>query len=405
MYNVSRKSHYEAARRYGARLILFMKNPTWEREYVDLAIDVDTENLENTRKAVLELMKTEKIDGVIPFTEHSVPAAAAAAHVLGVPFISEETANICRNKYLMRKAFLERSIPCPKFEIAKTIDEAKNICENFNYPIILKPLIGGGSLAVRRINNEEELIYYFEILQKMALEEFEYDPLYKRTIEEFGDSMLIESYIPGKEVSVESITVDGKTTILAIHDKRLPMQGPYFEELYFSTPSLYNEEIKSKLCYLTKEANKALNIKIGATHTEFRIDELGNVIIVETGARIGGGGIYKSVLSSTGIDMVDCIMDLSIGKKPKLDFINAKPIGFYNFFSEGEGTIKDIKGLDEIRANEKLVELIMYKNIGDKVYMPPNSIAHGHFTVKGDTIDDVDKEVEKMLKTIKIELV
>lgn len=402
MHNVSRKVHFEAAKKYGARLILVMKEPSWEREYVDVVLDVDTKDLNATVQAVLELSKVETIDGVIPFTEHSVSAAASIAQALNLPFISVDTANRCRNKYLMRKAFDKNNIPGPMFRIAKNLEEAKNIAYEFNYPIILKPLIGGGSLAIIRINNEMELEKHFFNIQNMALEKFKYDPLYEETIKKYGNAILIESYMPGGEVSVEGITVDGETTVLAIHDKRLPMQGPYFEELYFTTPSKYNDEIQKKLIHYTKKANKALGIDMGATHTEFRIDDKGEVKIIETGARIGGGGIYNSVLTSTGVDMVHSIMDISVGKKPNLISNKVIPVGFYNFFSKEEGIITDIKGLDNILSNQRLVELIMYKKIGDRVYMPPNSIAHGHFTVKADTLDEVDVEVNNILNTLEI---
>ncbi|MFT8350628.1 ATP-grasp domain-containing protein [Clostridium saccharoperbutylacetonicum] len=404
MANSSRKIHFEAARCHGAKLILLMKDPTWEREYVDKVVNIDTGNLKEVVEKVLELQKEEKVDGVIPFTEHSVPAAAAAATVLGVPFISNETANIARNKHLMRKAFVKAGIPCPMFEIANDLLEAKKISANFKYPIVLKPLIGGGSLAVRRINNENELEQYFDEIKNAALTKFEYDPLYEQTNKIYNGAILIESYIPGGEVSVEGITVNGETTVLGIHDKRLPMEGPYFGEVYFTTPSILPQSVQEKLIYWTKKANEALNINMGATHTEFRITDDENVVILETGARIGGGGTYKSILASTGIDMVHSIMDISLGKVPDLTYEESRPVARYNFFAEKEGIIKNISGVEEVRADPSVIELLMYKKIGDKVSLPPNSIPHGHVIIRPKDLKNVDEHMKKIISKIIIDV-
>jgi biotin carboxylase len=405
MFNVSRKSHFESARCYGARLILLMKNPTWEARYVDRVLNVDTSSLNKVKIAALQLRREEHIDGVIPFTEHSVVAAAAAAHALGLLFITEQTALLSRNKYLMRKRLCEYQIPCPAFKLSRSITDAKNICNEFAYPIVIKPLIGGGSLAVYRINNETELINKYETLIKDSWEKFKYDPLYEDSYKRFKDAVLIESYIPGDEISVEAITVAGKTTVLGIHDKRMPMEGLYFEEIYSTTPSQLPSSTQNEVKQITQNANLALGINMGATHTEFRINDQGRPIILEVGARIGGGGIYKSILASTGIDMVHCIMDTSIGKLPVLNFSEIKPIGEYGLFSDREGVITEISGVDEIESDPDIIELILYKNVGDRVYLPPNSICHGHFVVKGNSIAEIDQHVQTILSKLQITVI
>jgi biotin carboxylase len=402
--NSSRKKHFAVARGYNARLILMKKDPTWEIPFVDRVVDVDTRSLSKTVEAALALRETENIDGVITFVEHSVPSAAAAAAALGLPYLSEHTAMLARNKYEMRRAFQAYDIPCPKFELARTLAEALKIGQDFGYPLVLKPLIGGGSMFIRRVDSAADLTEYFDVFRKGAWEGFDYDPLYEASFKDYQGAMLLESYVDGGEVSIESIVSAGKTYTLAIHDKPMPMTGPFFEELYFSTPSRLAIPRVDELHDLTDRANQALGIHIGATHTEFRITA-GDPIILETGARIGGGPVYRSVLSATGVDMVRAIMDLSLGIEPDLTIKHRTPTGFYMIFAPQEGIVQHFRGEREVAGDEHTVELEMYRKIGDQVLLPPRVFqCHGHLIIQAPTMEQLDQKMDELMGKFCIEV-
>lgn len=403
--NASRRKHFAATRQYGARLILIKRNPTWERQFVDLALDVDTRSIAKTVAAVQELRKTEQIDGVITFVEHSVPTASAVAQLLGLPFISEATSVLARDKYAMRRAFSQHGIPCPQFELAPTLPEAKAIAKSIGYPVVLKPIIGGGSMFIRRVDSEAELEQHFATIQQGAWNGFDYDPLYASTYQNYQGSILIESYVEGGEVSLESIIVNHQTHVLAIHDKPLPMTGPFFEEVYFTTPSRLDARYQDELEFWTHKAHEAIGIHLGATHTEFRLPADGPPIILETAARMGGGPIYRSVLSTTGIDMVHAIMDLSLGNAPDLEIHQQIPTGFRLFFAESEGIITDIQGVDEIAQNPHVVEIELYKQAGDRVLLPPRIFqAHGHMIVQASSLENLDQTVNDLTQKLAIKV-
>lgn len=402
--NASRKKHFTSARQYGAKLILVKRNPTWETDSVDDVITVDTRSIEKTVAAVKAYNEKNKIDGVVTFVEHSVPTAAAVAEALGLPYISVKTAELARNKYEMRQVFFQHGIPCPQFALAKNLPEALQIGQRFKYPVVLKPLIGGGSMYIRRVNSPEEMSKYFDLIQQGAWAGFDYDPLYESAYQKYQGAILIESYLDGGEVSVESIVVDGETNILAIHDKPLPMVGPYFEEVYFTTPTRLDKKLQAELKKWTKKSNEALGIHIGATHTEFRLTTHGPVIL-ETAARMGGGPVYRSILTSTGIDMVHAIMDLSLKKIPKLAVENPIPTGFRLIFAENEGVIQKIDGIPTLENDPHVIEIEMYKKIGDSVLLPPRIFqAHGHMIVKHHSLEELDKKVDELVQHIQIKI-
>ena len=183
------------------------------------------------------------------------------------------------------------------------------------------------------------------------------------------------------------------------------MTGPFFEEIYFTTPSRLSKTIQADLIDLSKRAHEALNINIGATHTEFRVTSEGKLVILESAARMGGGPVYRSVLTSTGVDLVHSIMDLSLGICPDLSKIEKKPTGFYLFFANQEGWISSINGVSEVEKDPAVVEIEMYKKIGDRVDLPPKVFqAHGHMIVKSNNLDLLDKKVVELSSLIKIEV-
>ncbi|SEC15366.1 ATP-grasp domain-containing protein [Streptomyces sp. TLI_105] len=407
--NASRKRHFARARLHGERLLLIVKNPTWEPEFVDRVVAADTSSIEDTVAAARELAasETEKIDAVVAFVEHSVPAAAAVAAALGVPFISEKTAHIARNKFEMRTEFARHGdVPGPGFGLAHTLDEARKLAADIGYPLVMKPLIGGGSMYVRRVDGETELDEHFELIRSGSWDGFDYDPLYRADREKYGAALLLEGYIQGDEISVESIVRDGVTHVVAIHDKPLPMEGPFFEEVFYCTPTRLAPELQARIRELTANAHDALDIHTGATHTEFRITADGEPVILETAARLGGGPIYRSVLTSTGVDMVDAVLDVSLGRTPNLAVPGpVRPTGFFMFFAERAGVITSIGGVEEVRAAEGVVEVELYKNVGDAVQVPPHIWqAHGHVVFTVDDPADLDARFAELRDMLRIDV-
>lgn len=197
--------------------------------------------------AARTLDEAERIEGVIAFVEHSVTAGAAVAAALGLPFVSPEAAVLARDKFRMRRALTEAGIPSPGFGVARSADEAIGLGEQLGYPLVIKPLIGGGSMFTRRIDGPAEMRTHFAPMQAGAWDAFDYDPLYAAGKREYGNGLLVEAYVDGGEISVESLIVDGTTRVLAVHDKPLPMRGPHFEEIYYRTPSRLPADVRDPM--------------------------------------------------------------------------------------------------------------------------------------------------------------
>lgn len=403
MEKKSRRRHFEALRRYGAKIFLIKAHPSWEQQYVDVAIDVDTRSIEKSVTAAVALHRDHRIDAIITFAEYSVPTAAAIARTLNLPFISEATAHRARNKFAMRAAFAKAGLPGPQTAIATSCDEAVKRATTIGYPVVLKPLIGGGSYHIRRIDSTAEMREHFADLQDKAWHHFRFDPLYQQTLDHYGKALLIESYLHGGEISVESIVFRETTHTIAIHDKPLPMHGPYFEERYFTTPSRLPPEVQHEVLRQTALANHALGIHMGATHTEFRITETGPVLL-ETAARLGGAAVYRSILHSTGVDMVHALIDVAFGKQPRVQPLARRPTGFYCFFAKTEGLFKNFHVDYTQQWDDAVVEVEMYKSRGERLLLPPNGFeSHGHIIFSAATLNTIDAVADDTLNRMSIE--
>ncbi|MET8727178.1 ATP-grasp domain-containing protein [Streptomyces parvus] len=410
--NASRRGHLEKAaehaKRNGDRLLLVMKDPTWEKEFADALASVDTSDVEATVAAVraLAAAETEPVRAVVAFVGHAVPAAAAVAADLGLRCVSEQAARTVRDKYAMREAFTSGKVPQPVYGLARTLEEAATQAARIGFPLVLKPLIDNDTGYLRRVDSMAELTEYFPVVQRGAWSGIAHNPLYAWMAETYDSAILLEEYLSGAEVSVESIVVDGRAHVVAIHDKPVPMEGPYFVDVHYATPSRLPAEVQERIVELTAASHRAVGIDTGAVHTEFRIPSDGTPRILETAARLGGGPVYQSVLLSTGVDMVAAVLDVASGRTPDLHpQPTPTPAGFYLFFAEKAGRISAISGVEEASRNPCVHELSLYRKVGESVDVPPHVWqSHGHVVFTADSDNGFVETFDKLVNSIRIEI-
>lgn len=408
--NLSRRRHLARAQKYardnGERLLLVMKDPTWEAQYADRLIVVDTSHIDETLMKVKEAVadEPEPIRAVATFIDSGVPTAAALANAFSLPSVSEHTAYLARDKFAMRTAFdAAGHISQPLFGVARTLAEAKRLGHELGYPLILKPFIGSGSMYVRSISDEHELIEHFEPIRHGAWDGFEFDPLHADAIAEYAGGLLMEQFVSGAEISVESLVVAGHTHTISIHDKPLPT-GPTFEEVYACTPSELPANVVAKLHAATKAVHQAMGINTGASHVEFRLRDDQEPVILEAAARLGGGPIYRSVQLSTGIDMVEGLLDIAMGREPSIELPEApRAVGFWNIFAKRRGVLAEIAGVDEALADPRVDEVDIYHTAGDFLDLPPRTFqSHGHLIYTASRRQDLDESFHQLANLIEL---
>lgn len=279
------------------------------KEFADYFYDISV--LE--KELILEKCKKIGIDGILTIaTDICVPTIAYVAEKLNLIGNSVETATRTTNKGKMRDCFQINNIPSPLYMVINNSEELKN--KKINFPLIVKPVDRSGSLGVSKVFNESELI----------------DAVHNATNVSFDKNCIIEEFIGGTEVSVETISWKGNHTIITITDKVVTKE-PFFVELEHHQPSSFDEKIQEKIKILTHQILEATGVKNGASHVELIVTVDGNVYAIEIGSRMGGDFIGSDlVFLSTGFDYLKAVLEISLNNfDGEINISNEKFSGIY----------------------------------------------------------------------------
>ncbi len=340
---------------------------------------------------VVEAAKRNMVDGVITLaSDMPMRTVAAVAEELGLVGISCDTALKATNKVLMRKALLEHGVPIPRFFRASDRDEYEWVTSQFTSPFIVKPADNSGSRGVVKISDRND---------KMAIYDA-YD--YSRANSRNGD-IIVEEFMEGPEVSVETLTIDGECYVIQITDK-LTTGAPNFVEMGHSQPTRLDGKTVDKIMSVAKAANEAIGITNSPSHTEIIVTSEGPKI-VELGARLGGDCITTHLVPlSTGIDMVECCIKIAISEKPDIERKWNKGSAI-RYFNQHAGVIRSIEGLQQARNIDGVCDLEIVHGIGDTITEINNSAARMGFVIaQADNADSAVDICERAKTTISVEV-
>jgi biotin carboxylase len=329
-------------------------------KHADVCLEISTIDIQR----IVEAAKQYKIDGVMTLaSDMPMRTVAAVAKELNLIGISEETAIVATNKAKMREKLFEHGVPIPKFYVANSFEEYIRVTKKFSDKFIVKPVDNSGSRGVFLVTNSDEVEHAYIHSKK-----------YSRNGE-----IVVEDYMQGHEVSVETLTINGNTHIIAITDK-LTTGSPNFVEMGHSQPSILCEEITNEIEKTTTAAVNALGIENGPSHTEIIVTKEGPKI-VELGARLGGDNITTHLVPlSTGVDMVDCCIKIALGMEPdnKPKFKKGSAI---RYFESSEGRIVNIKGIEKANLLNGVKQITFTKKVGDKINNINSSIDRIGFVI------------------------
>lgn len=235
----------------------------------------------------------------------------------------------CTNKYEMRKVMLANGINTPKFLKVSQDSSTWNI-EGITFPVIVKPTDRSGSRGITKVFKKEEL--------EKAINNSINNSFEKRAI--------VEEFIEGEEYSCECISYKGKHHFLTF-TKKYTTGAPNFIETGHMQPSDIKPEYQEKIKKEILKTLDALEVKNGASHTEFKVDEKGNCKIIEVGARMGGDCIGSDLVRlSTGYDFTKMVIEVACGKEPTFDKVCEPKIAKIKFIF----TEQDLEDLEKYKA-------------------------------------------------------
>ena len=268
----------------------------------DRAVAVRFHDIDASVAAIVKRALEFPVDGVIAVGDQPVPLAARAAEALGIRWHTPAGAAASIDKRRSRAALAAAGLPSPRFTTLHLEHTRDHSGENgpgaqappesgLDFPMVLKPLGLSGSRGVIRADNAEAFAAASARIAALLAR-----PQIRAARSGLEDAILVEEYIPGREFAIEGALTDGTLTVFAIFDKPDPLEGPFFEETIYVTPSRMPETLQRRMAACVEEAAVALGLRHGPVHAECRVGPGDDVYILEVAAR-PIGGICSRVLT------------------------------------------------------------------------------------------------------------
>ena len=313
------------------------------------------------------------------------------------PDLSYEDSLCATIKSHMRNRLKENNVPIPEYHAVSDYEAFKEAVWKLNGYCIVKPADNAGSRGVQLVDVRE---YLTEAVANVHAAESKLQEMYAYSKENSRNGIvMVEEFMNGPEVSVESMTVDGETQILTITDKYIT-PPPYFVELAHCEPSMLAEEVQEQIKKVTLQAVKAIRLQNGPSHTEIKVTKDGPKV-VELAARLGGDFITSRLVPlSTGIDMVGASVELAAGEKINISRKWNKG-AVIHFIQAGEGIVEKITVPEEVYRLKGVEEVVIYDKAGEHLAGTKSSNDRlGHVITSAETAKEAMEIGKKALEMI-----
>ena len=263
----------------------------------DRAVAVRFHDIDASVAAIVTRARESPVDGVMAVGDQPVPLAARAAEALGIVWHTPAGAAASIDKRRSRAALAAAGLPSPRFTTLHIEDAGNGPAaqappeSGLDFPMVLKPLGLSGSRGVIRADNEDAFAAASARIAALLAR-----PQIRAARSGLEDAILVEEYIPGREFAIEGALTDGTLTVFAIFDKPDPLEGPFFEETIYVTPSRIPEARQQRMAACVQDAAVALGLRHGPVHAECRVAADEEVYVLEVAAR-PIGGICSRVLT------------------------------------------------------------------------------------------------------------
>ncbi|MEE8251395.1 MAG: ATP-grasp domain-containing protein, partial [Gemmatimonadales bacterium] len=352
----------EAARSVGAELTVASELPsTFEREQPENLLTLDFKNHERAVAQAEEFHRKIPITAVLGVDDDTTVLAAVISQRLGLKHISVEAARAARDKRIQRGVLRKSGVKIPDFEVHHIRDSVD--ATQVGYPAVIKPVNLSASRGVIRINDAAE----FESARNTVAE-----IIRDAVTDSEGPEgrYLIEQFIAGPEFAIEGVVVAGRLHVLALFDKPDPLDGPYFEETIYVTPSRYDEEVQSALVGCATEAVRALGITTGPVHAELRFRE--EPWVIEVAARSIGGRCSRVLEFEPGRRSLEhLLIELSLGLSSDVPRRSPGAAGVMMIPIRTEGILEDVKGVAAASDVAGITDIIITAHRGQTLIPPP----------------------------------
>jgi len=380
----------EAATKLGVDLVCASERPsTLEALAPESLVTLDFGDPLASAEAVARFARQRPIDAVVAVDDLTTVVAAAISQRLGLKANSLPAASVARDKHAMRLCLASAGVSVPRFRLVKLADEPAALAEDVDYPCVLKPLALSASRGVIRANDAGEFVIAFRriaaILERAGTE----------LPDEARRALLIEEFIPGREIALEGLLVGGTLHVLALFDKPDPLDGPFFEETIYVTPSRLPETTQARIAAVTRDACEALGLTEGPIHAELRLNDRGPFIL-EVAARSIGGLCSRTLRFGTGLSLEELIIGHALGRPLESLERERRAAGVMMIPIPRAGRLVAVRGVEEAGAVDGIDEVAITMHPGQDVVPLPEGWQYlGFIFARADTPAAVEEALRE----------
>jgi biotin carboxylase len=329
---------------------------------------------------------------VVPTDDRTAVVAAVASARLGLRHNPPAAAMAARRKDLLRQRLLEAGVRTPKHRVVPVDATLADEAGRQRYPCVLKPLALQASRGVVRADDPRQFVAAFRRIAALL----ERADVRERTSEEERAGILVEPFVPGIEVALEGILSGGRLHTLAIFDKPDPLDGPFFEETIYVTPSRLARPDQDAVTAAVAAGTKALGLVEGPVHAELRLARGRKPWVIELAARSIGGLCARMLRFGVGVSLEELILTHALGLGIDAFGREALAAGVMMLPIPHGGTLRAVEGLDAARAVPGIEAVTLTATVGQPVEALPEGGAYlGFAFARGAT----PAEVEAALRT------
>ncbi|HZF06448.1 MAG TPA: ATP-grasp domain-containing protein [Patescibacteria group bacterium] len=375
----------DAAHTLGVDLVCASEKPsTLEALAPDSLLTLDFTEPAGAATAVAEWSAERPLAAVVGVDDVTAAAAAAIAERLGLRASAPAAVAAARDKFQMRQCLAAAGVPVPRFRRITLGENPVLAARGVAFPCVLKPLSLSASRGVIRANTTEQFVVAFKRIAAL---------LARDDVTVSGDAaryLLAEEYVPGLEVALEGLLIGGTLHVLALFDKPDPLEGPFFEETIYVTPSRLPDAVQGAIRATTAAACAGLGLTEGPVHAELRVNDDGPWVL-EVAARSIGGLCSRALRFGTGMTLEEIILRHALGW-PIATLERERPAaGVMMIPIPRAGVLKDVRGLDDAKATPHVEDVVISAHLGQEVVPLPEAWQYlGFIFARGEAPADVE---------------
>jgi biotin carboxylase len=350
-------------------------------------VSLDYRRPERAAEQIAEVAGARRIRGIVPASDATAVISALALEKLGLPHNPPEAARRAANKHRQRETLRAAGLPVPRFRLFDVHGDPAAAAGEVPYPCVLKPLALSASRGVIRADDPEAFgVAWRRIARLLHETRAERRP----REDEAASGLLVEGFVPGAEVAVEGLLRAGALEVLAVFDKPDPLDGPFFEETIYVTPSRHPPALLAGVERITAAGCKALGLAEGPVHAELRLSPAGPVIL-EIAARSIGGLCSRTLRFGAGLTLEEILVAHAMGLPLASVRREARASGVMMLPIPRRGVLHGVGGIDAAKAVRGVEDVVVTAPTGREVVPLPEGDSYlGFLFAKGEAPAEVE---------------